>query len=162
MRDRLIRLWSWWMERNKAILPGIFADTAPLDLRFVGRTLLHAAAVGIACGFAGAAFFGLLEYTQRLLLEELAGYEPLRASGETFAARGAPYSFRPWMLLVLPALGGLACGWLTRRHPQARGGGGDVMIQAFHKGTPLPARLIGIKGLASVATLGTGGAGGRE
>ena len=162
MRDRLVRLWAWWMERNRAILPAIFADSAPLDLRFVGRTLLHAAAVGIACGFAGAAFFGLLEYAQRLFLEELAGYEPLRASGETFAARGAPGVFRPWMLLLLPALGGLACGWLTRRHPGARGGGGDVMIQAFHQGTPLPPKIIAIKGLASMATLGTGGAGGRE
>ena len=38
----------------------------PLDLRFVGRTLLQAAAVGVVCGFAGAAFFGVLEYTQRL------------------------------------------------------------------------------------------------
>ena len=48
------------MERNRAILPAIFADSAPLDLRFVGRTLLQAAAVGIVCGFAGAAFFGIL------------------------------------------------------------------------------------------------------
>jgi chloride channel protein, CIC family len=162
MRDRLLRLWAWWMERNRAILPAIFADTAPLDLRIVGRTLLHAAAVGIACGFAGAGFFGLLEYTQTLFLQDLAGYEPLRASGETFASRGMPQVFRPWMLLLLPALGGLACGWLTRRYPQARGGGGDVMIEAFHKGTALPVQLIGVKGLASVATLGTGGAGGRE
>src|SRR5688500_3671099 len=148
MRDRLIRLWTWWMERNRAILPGIFADSAPLDLRFVGRTLLHAAAVGIACGFAGAAFFGVLEYTQRLFLYELVGYEPLRASGETFAASAASPVFRPWLLLFLPALGGLACGWITRRHPAARGGGGDVMIQAFHQGSPLPPKLIGIKGLA--------------
>ena len=62
MKDRLVRVWAWWMERNRAILPAIFADSAPLDLRFVGRTLLQAAAVGIVCGFAGAAFFGILEH----------------------------------------------------------------------------------------------------
>ena len=66
------------------------------------------------------------------------------------------------MLLLLPALGGLACGWLTRREPEARGGGGDVMIRAFHHGSALPPRLLGVKTLASIFTLGTGGAGGRE
>jgi CIC family chloride channel protein len=162
MKQRLVRAWAWWMERNRAILPAIFADAAPLDLRFVGRTLLQAAAVGIVCGFAGAAFFGALEYTQRLMLEDLAGYELLRASGETFAARARPGVFRPWLLVLLPALGGLACGWLTRREPEARGGGGDVMIRAFHHGSALKPRLLGVKALASIFTLGTGGAGGRE
>ncbi len=162
MKDRLVRAWAWWMERNRAILPAIFADSAPLDLRFVGRTLLQAAAVGIVCGFAGAAFFGVLEYTQRLMLEDLAGYELLRASGETFAARTRPGVFRPWLLVLLPTLGGLACGWLTRREPEARGGGGDVMIRAFHHGSALKPRLLGVKTLASICTLGTGGAGGRE
>ena len=162
MRQRLVRLWAWWMERNRAILPALFADEGPLDLRIVGRTLLQAAAIGIVCGFAGAAFFGILEYTQRLFLEELAGYESLRANGETFAAAGAPRIFRPWLLLFLPALGGLCCGFLTRRWPQARGGGGDVMIEAFHKGAALPSKIIGVKALASISVLGTGGAGGRE
>jgi CIC family chloride channel protein len=162
MRQRLRNLWAWWIERNRAILPALFADTAPLDLRFVGRTLLQAAAVGVVCGFAGAAFFGVLEYTQRLFLEDLAGYSVLRASGETFAATTVPRTFRPWLLLVLPALGGLACGWLTRRTPEARGGGGDTMIRAFHQGGTLSPRLMAVKTLASIATLGTGGSGGRE
>jgi chloride channel protein, CIC family len=162
MKVRFLRVWAWWMERNRAILPAIFAESTPLDLRIVGRTLLQAAAVGVVCGFAGAAFFGLLEYTQRIMLEQLAGYSVLRASGETFAASATPHTFRPWLLLFLPALGGLACGWLTRREPDARGGGGDVMIRTFHLGSALRPRLLGIKALASVATLGTGGAGGRE
>jgi chloride channel protein, CIC family len=162
MRQRLRNLWNWWMERNRAILPALFADTSPLDLRFVGRTLLQAAAVGVVCGFAGAAFFGALEYTQRLFLEDLAGYSVLRASGESFAAAPVPRTFRPWLLLILPALGGLVCGWITRRTPDARGGGGDAMIRAFHQGATMPPRLIGIKALASIATLGTGGSGGRE
>jgi CIC family chloride channel protein len=70
--------------------------------------------------------------------------------------------FRPWLLVLLPALGGLACGWLTRGEPDARGGGGDVMIRAFHQGSTLHPRLLGTKVLASICTLGTGGAGGRE
>jgi len=139
------------------------ANNAPLDLRIVGRTLLHAAAVGVAAGLAGAAFFAGLEYFTRAVLEELAGYIPLRADGETFAAGAGAHAFRPWLLVLLPGLGGLACGLITRLAPETRGGGGDAMIEAFHHhGGRIRRRVIWVKALASMFTLGTGGAGGRE
>ena len=163
MLKHLSRFRLWWSARNKALLPIIFAETAPLDLRIVGRMLFHAALVGMAAGFAGALFFGALEYVQRFLLEELAGYSVLRAHGETFAAPDGPLVFRPWLLVILPALGGLACGLLTRAVPEARGGGGDAMIEAFHhRDGIVRRRVIWVKALASLVTLGTGGAGGRE
>ncbi len=40
---------------------GLFQST-PLDLRIVGRTLLHAALVGVAAGLVGAAVFAASEY----------------------------------------------------------------------------------------------------
>jgi H+/Cl- antiporter ClcA len=144
-------------------VPLFSSASAPLDVRIVGRTLLHAALVGLAAGLTGAAFFGGLEYVQRLLLEELAGYSVLRAHGERFAAPEHLLVFRPWVLLLLPALGGLGCGLLTRLAPETRGGGGDAMIQAFHVSAGIVRkRVIWIKMLASACTLGTGGAGGRE
>jgi CIC family chloride channel protein len=149
--------------RNRALLPIVFAETAPLDLRYVGRTLLHAAAVGIACGLVGAAFFGCIELAQRFLLQDVAGYQPLRARGETLLAHPGGAPFRPWLLLILPAVGGLACGLITRLAPEARGGGGDTMIRGFHERRGvIRARVVPIKALASIFTLGTGGAGGRE
>jgi len=159
----LHRLRHWWSGRNGGLLPIIFAETAPLDLRIVGRMLLHAALVGVAAGLVGAAFFGALEYVQRLLLEDTAGYAVLRAHGESFAARPGTRHFRPWLLVLLPAVGGLASGLLTRWAPEARGGGGDAMIDAFHHhGGIIRRRVIWIKAFASLFTLGTGGAGGRE
>lgn len=141
----------------------IFAQSAPLDLQFVGRTLLQAAMVGVIAGLAGAAFFAGLEYFQRGLLEELAGYIPLRADGETFAAGEGFHTFRPWLLAILPGIGGLICGLLSRLAPETRGGGGDAMIEAFHfENGKIPRRVIWVKALASMFTLGTGGAGGRE
>lgn len=157
-------LWRRFAERNRALLPLVFAETAPLDFRYVGRTLMHAVAVGVACGLLGAAFFGALELVQRVLLEDLAGYTVLRAAGETYAAHQGPRApFRPWLLLILPAVGGLACGLITRLAPEARGGGGGVMIRAFHhlRGE-IRARVIAVKAAASIVTLGSGGAGGRE
>jgi len=143
--------------------PAALSPTAPLDLRLVGRTLFQAAMVGVAAGLCGAAFFAGLEYLQTALLEGIAGYRPLRAYGEEFAHREHSTPFRPWLLMWLPALGGLLSGLLTQLAPEARGGGADAMIEAFHhKGGDLPRRVIWVKALASMATLGTGGAGGRE
>jgi len=144
-------------------LRSLLDENAPLDLRIVGRTLLHAALVGVAAGVAGALFFSGLEYFQRFALELLAGYTPLRADGESFAASEAVRTFRPWLLVLLPAVGGLCCGLLTLLAPEVRGGGGDAMIEAFHHGGgSIRPRVIGVKALASMFTLGTGGAGGRE
>ncbi len=144
------------------MLPSIVVAT-PLDLRIVGRTFLHAIVVGLVAGVAGAAFFSAVEHLQSLLLEQGAGYVPLRAHGETIAPDAEPSPFRPWLLVILPALGGLACGLLTLLAPEARGGGGDAMIDAFHhQGGVIRRRVIWVKALASLATLGTGGAGGRE
>lgn len=155
---------GWWAAGRVALSPRFMVDAAPLDLRFVGRTLLRAALVGVAAGAVGALFFGGLELVQSLLLERLAGYVPLRAHGETLLAGASEHhAFRPWLLLLLPALGGLACGWLTRLAPEARGGGADAMLDAFHRqGGMIRPRVIAVKLLASICTLGTGGAGGRE
>ncbi len=134
-----------------------------LELGVVGRNLRDGMMVGVAAGLVGAALFAGFEYFQRLLLEDLAGYVPLRADGETFAAGEGGHHFRPWLLLILPALGGLASGFISRLAPETRGGGGDAMIQAFHhRGGLIRRRVIWVKSLTSMFTLGTGGAGGRE
>lgn len=158
----LARLRRWFLAERRFHLPIIFSETAPLDLRIVGRMLLHAALVGAAAGAAGALFFAATEYAQRLLLEELAGYRVLRAHGELAGSEG-PRVFRPWLLVLLPAVGGLGCGLLTRLAPETREGGGDAMIEAFHhRGGIIRRRVIWVKALASVCSLGTGASGGRE
>ena len=124
--------------------------------------LWHAALVGVAAGLMGAAFFAALEWMQDLLLEGLAGYRILRAAGEHDPSPlEAP--FRPWLLALLPALGGLLCGLVCLYAPETRGGGGDAAIEAFHQqGGVVRRRVVWVKSLASLFTLGTGGAGGRE
>ncbi|HVT10225.1 MAG TPA: chloride channel protein [Polyangia bacterium] len=137
--------------------------TPPLDLRLLGRTLLHAALVGLAAGLIGAAFFAGLEYTQNAVLGHLGGYTPLRAHGESVVGEGHVGTLRPIVVMLLPAVGALLSGLLCQLAPEARGGGGDATIHAFHhQGGVVRRRVIWIKGLASILTLGTGGSGGRE
>jgi CIC family chloride channel protein len=144
------------------ILALIVPDEPPLELQIVGRTLLHAALVGLVAGLVGSAFLWALEHVQTVLLETVCGYIPLRAAGE-YHRDTAPTAFRWYLLAIVPALGGLLCGLLTRRTPETRGGGGDAAIEAFHnKGGDIPTRVLWVKPLASIATLGTGGSGGRE
>ncbi|HTN83040.1 MAG TPA: chloride channel protein [Sorangium sp.] len=145
------------------------SEIAPLDLRLVGRTILHAVLVGAIAGLVAVLFFGALELVEELLLGRLAGYARLRAHGEAifggFGGDGSEHrSVRLWLLLAIPALGALAGGILTSRlAPEAAGGGGDAMIQAFHHhGGRMRKRVAWVKALASVLTLGSGGAGGRE
>lgn len=157
--------WRGLLGRSpRSLLPVLFAGKAPIDLSLLGRTLWRAALVGAGAGLVGAAFFAAVEWVQHLLLEGLAGYVPLRAHGEALAAHASSAgTFRPWLLWLVPGIGGLACGLFTRLAPETRGGGSDAMIESFHhRGGAIRRRVIWIKSLASVCTLGTGGAGGRE
>src|SRR4029078_140404 len=116
-----------------------------------------------AAGSMGAAFFSSLEVVQRLILEELGGYRPLRAHGETFLPEITNLGhFRPWLLALVPAVGALASRIISELAPETRGGGGDAMINAFHRQDGIVRKRVAwVKGLASIFTLRTGGSGGR-
>lgn len=151
------------VRRNQSLISALMVDVSPIDMRLVGRTILHAVLVGIGAGMIAVVFYACLERMDRFVLGHISGYRALRASGESLFGEEAVGLFRPWLLVFLPALGGLASGLLTRLAPECRGGGGDAMIEAFHhRGGEMRKRVIWVKSLASILTLGTGGAGGRE
>lgn len=70
----------------------------------------------------------------------------------------------PWFLLLVPVLGGLVYGPLVARFaPEARGHGvPEVMDAVASRGGRIPARVAGVKALASAVCIGTGGSVGRE
>jgi CIC family chloride channel protein len=130
--------------------------------------LLHAALVGVLAGLVSVLFFAGLELLESLLLGKLVGHDRLRAAGDSaidlFSIGPEHTKFRPWLLLVIPAVGALLGGVLTAKvAPEAQGGGGDAMIEAFHhRGGHIRKRVAWVKALASILTLGSGGSGGRE
>ncbi len=69
-----------------------------------------------------------------------------------------------WLIVILPALGGLIGGWLVYRWaPEAAGHGTDAMIDSFHnKAGHIRPIVPLIKGLATIFTLATGGSAGKE
>lgn len=153
--------------RTRRTLSALLSEAAPVDLRLIGRTLLHAALVGVLAGAVAVMFFAGLEIVEDLLLSKLVGHSRLRAAGDQALdlGLGSEHSrFRPWLLLIVPGLGALLGGILTAKFaPEAQGGGGDAMIEAFHrKGGHIRKRVAWVKALASIFTLGSGGSGGRE
>jgi CIC family chloride channel protein len=139
------------------------AEAVPGNFEDLGKVLLHAALVGLAAGAMALLFLGGLELVERACLQVLAGYKPLRAHGETLLEGTTTGAFRPWLLVFLPAIGALGSGLLTQLVPETRGGGGDAMIRAYHhEGGVVRRRVIWVKALASILTLGFGGSGGRE
>lgn len=153
-RDALLRPW-------RSLVQLVGGDEPPLELQLVGRVVLQAIAVGLTVGAAGCLLLVALDAVEALLLGEAASYPSLHAVGEHRPpSEGEP---RWWLIALLPCLGALAAGYLARWAPEVRGGGGDAMIDAFHHhGGRIRRRVVLLKPLASILTLGTGGAGGRE
>jgi CIC family chloride channel protein len=153
------------MRRLRAFRRIVGGARAPIGFQILGRVLLHAALVGATAGLLGSFFFAGVEATQRIWLERWTGYVPLRAGGERILGEMQEQApFRPWLLVVVPALGALVGGaisyWFA---PETRGGGSDAIIEAFHRHDGrVRKRVAFVKALVSILTLGSGGSGGRE
>jgi CIC family chloride channel protein len=128
------------------------------------RWLIYFVLIGVIAG-AGAIFFQVLcELGMRYLLDQLAGYRPDTPGGEVPLFPHSTTVFNRWILLFLPALGGLVSGWIVYTYaPEAEGHGTDAAIDAYHnKGGVIRPMVPLVKTVASAITLTSGGSGGRE
>ena len=115
----------------------VLAARSPIPMQLLGRALLRAALVGVAAGVIGSLFFAGVELVQRLVLERLCGYVPLRAAGERITSDVAVTPFRPWLVCLMPAVGALGAGLLSRLRARDAGRG----VRRDHRGVPLAARV---------------------
>jgi CIC family chloride channel protein len=128
------------------------------------RMIALCALVGVVAGIGAIVFYVLLDLCRVFFLEYLAGYHPLPPGGESPLFSLPVTELRRWVLLLVPAVGGLISGmlvyWIA---PEAEGHGTDAAIYAFHyKAGQVRARVPLVKTVASAFTIGTGGSGGRE
>ena len=110
-----------------------------------------------------------LEVLALLTLAALSLYYPLVAltAVNTVLGHGQAMGHRlsqvsPFMVLLLPALGGLVVGHILRNKPEAHGHGVPEVVKAVEREGVLPARDGLLKLWASAITIGTGGSAGRE
>ncbi|MBT8341972.1 MAG: chloride channel protein [Desulfatitalea sp.] len=134
------------------------------DLARAGKWSLNFIAIGLIAGSGAIVFNYLCQFGTHLFMDMMAGYLPPSPAGEHHLLAKSTRPFNPWILLFLPALGGLLSGWLVYTFaPEAEGHGTDAAIDAYHnKGGFIRARVPIIKTIASAITLTSGGSGGRE
>lgn len=136
----------------------------------VGRGILLAACVGIIAGIGAIAFHLLCGIVTGYGLEWLAGYYQGGPRNESDVRDVLPFipvpsaQLIPWLIVLLPAFGGLISGVLVYWFaPEAGGHGTDAAIRAFHRQRGYVRWQVPlIKMVTSAITLGTGGSGGRE
>jgi chloride channel protein, CIC family len=139
-------------------IPGPFA---PGRMKRIWRGTLIGILIGVAAGLGALAFNWMVDTGTRLFIADLVtflvpGHDPERVF--------LGFSLQRWMMLWVPALGGLLSGLIVFRFaPEAEGHGTDAMIESFHrkrgvvrKRTPL------VKAIASALTIGSGGSAGKE
>ncbi len=120
--------------------------------------------IGIIAGLGSIVFHYLCQLGVHYFMDMTAGYRPPSPAGEHYLMAPTTQPFNRWILLLLPAVGGLVSGWIVYTFaPEAEGHGTDAAIDAYHqKGGFIRGRVPIVKMLASAITLSTGGSGGRE
>lgn len=119
--------------------------------------------VGLVVGLAAAGVFWVLEWGESLLVHQLASAAPVTAQGTSKRLLDSAAGYW-WIILIMPAIGGLLCGLVTWRFaPECRGAGINEVLDAYHnKNGYLRPRVPIVKLIATLFTLGSGGSAGRE
>jgi len=141
-----------------------FWELSRTRLRPQVRVLGLALVVGVAAGLGAILFYVACQAVLHYALDGAAGYRPQAPGGEPPLFADSTRQFRPWLLILIPTLGGLLSGLLVfRLAPEAEGHGTDAAIAAFHhRQGRIRARVPLVKLVASAITIGSGGSGGRE
>ena len=131
------------------------------------RLLGLAGLVGVVAGLGGIAFYIATRVVEHYALGIGAGYCPEPHPGGEPSLTWLPtvtHALHPWLLLLIPTIGGLISGFIVFTFaPEAEGHGTDAVIAAYHnKQGQIRPRVPLVKIVASAITLGTGGSGGRE
>jgi CIC family chloride channel protein len=127
-----------------------------------GRVAVCSPLVGLVSGLGAVAFLLLLDLVVDEVLGGWLGLRPPPTGEGSVHAIGYPGVW--WLVLLVPALGGLISGVIVFTWaPEAEGHGTDALIRAFHRGAgQIRGRVPLIKAVASIITIGTGGSAGSE
>lgn len=140
------------------------ANSLSARISRAGKWSFYFIIIGLIAGLGSIIFHYLCLLGIHWFMDFMAGYVPPSPAGEHHLWAPTGRSFNRYMLLFLPALGGILSGWIVYTFaPEAEGHGTDAAIDAYHrKGGFMRGRVPIIKTIASAITLSSGGSGGRE
>ena len=134
---------------------------SPVRMKWIWRWIFLGILIGVVSGFGALVFnFFILRGTQFFMKDLVALLLPKELQGTSLL--GVPLD--RWMILWIPAFGGLLSGLIVFRFaPEAEGHGTDAMIESFHKKKGVVrTRVPIVKTIASAITIGSGGSAGKE
>jgi CIC family chloride channel protein len=145
-------------------IQNVYQRWRAFDFAHAGKWSLYFVCIGIIAGLGSIVFHYLTQLGMHFFLDWMAGYRPPAPAGEHHLLTPTQTPLNRWILLFLPAAGGLLSGWLVYTFaPEAEGHGTDAAINAYHNtGGFVRGRVPIVKTIASAITLTTGGSGGRE
>ena len=120
--------------------------------------------VGGITGLVAVAFTYGLAYAEAFFLKYLGGVNLSHPDNE-FVIKGVEsFSNNPYLIIIIPAIGGLLSGLLIHYFsPGFDGAGTDSVIKNFHqKEGRMPPSTPFVKFLTTIFTLGSGGSAGKE
>ena len=148
--------------RAATFLRGITRFGSRFDLYNFGRWVVFAVLVGVVAGLGATFLTWGIDWLGSILLGDVVGFH-VPGHGES---AGVTWTLpaRPWMLLIVLPLAGLVVGWIVQTFaPEAEGHGTDAVINAYHRGRAvIRKRVVPVKLIASMLTIGSGGSAGRE
>jgi CIC family chloride channel protein len=134
---------------------------SPVRMRWIWRWILLGILIGVVSGFGAILFNFLLQRGIQFFMKDLVALV-LPQEMHAISFFGVPL-YR-WMILWIPALGGLLSGFIVFRFaPETEGHGTDAMIESFHRKRGIVRKRVPIiKTIASAITIGSGGSAGKE
>lgn len=143
-----------WLQQFRAIM----------GIRNPRRVYLYSILIGLATGAGAVLFHVALSYAEHFTFDYIVGMQRSYPAGEHPIGGDPAVPFNPWMMLLLPVIGGLLCGLVVHFiSPEAAGSGTDTMINAFHrKEGRVSSRIPLYKSIATIFTVSSGGSGGPE
>jgi len=143
-------------------LKGFARFSNRVDLFNFGRWLVLALLVGVVAGLGGTLLTWGVEGIGSVLLGDIVGFHA-PGHGES-ATPSWSMPERPWLLLLVLPLAGMLVGWIVQTFaPEAEGHGTDAVINSYHRGRAvLRKRVVPVKLITSMITIGSGGSAGRE
>jgi len=132
-----------------------------IRMKWVWRSVFLGALIGVVSGLGAILFNVLLQKGNQFFMKDLLAFL-LPKEFTKLSLLGIP--LHRWMILWVPALGGLLSGLIVFRFaPEAAGAGVNAMIESFHQGKGLMRKRVPfVKLIASAITIGSGGSAGKQ
>ncbi len=142
-----------------------FKNFRILFFRVDSRTIyLYSFIIGCMTGLGAILFYYTIHGLSHWFFDQAAQFNPTTTSSRFGPMALGGMQPRDLLVLLIPALGGLMVGLITRFWgPEAKGTGVDFLLDSFHnRSGQMRKRTPFVKFAASACTLSTGGSAGKE